>query len=287
MTTVHAARQRLTQALQPYSASAAADAVVVLAHLLGRSKAWVWAHPEARLTRLAQQNLQQAVTRLAAGEPLPYVLGEWEFWGRPFRVTPAVLIPRPETEHLIERALALAPPADRRWRVADVGTGSGVLAVTLAAEHPTAWVVATDYDAAALQVARENARRHGVAQRLRWVQTDGLLGVAGPFDVIVANPPYIPQAVLAHLAVARFEPRRALDGGPDGLRWTRAWLSQAASRLAPGGAVLMEIAADQGPAALALARAVFPKARVQVHPDLAGRDRVLEVRCPGPNRTAA
>lgn len=278
--TVRAARHRLQQALQPHSETAALDAGVALARLLGRPRAWVLAHPEARLAPAQVRAVQQAAARLARGEPLPYVLGEWAFWGRPFFVSPAVLIPRPESETLVERALALAPPRQRPWRVADVGTGSGCLAVTLAAEHPRARVVATDRAWDALQVARRNARRHAVAARVHLVQADGLHGVTGPFEVIVANPPYIPSGALAHLAVARHEPRHALDGGPDGLVWVRDWLAQAATRLAPGGAVLMEIGADQAAAAQALAHRIFPQAQVRVHPDLAGRPRVLEVRIP-------
>ena len=278
--TVRAARHRLQQALQPHSETAALDAGVALARLLGRPRAWVLAHPEARLAPAQVRAVQQAAARLARGEPLPYVLGEWAFWGRPFLVSPAVLIPRPESETLVERALALAPSRRRPWRVADVGTGSGCLAVTLAAEHPRARVVATDRAWDALQVARRNARRHAVAARVHLVQADGLHGVVGPFEVIVANPPYIPSGALAHLAVARHEPRHALDGGPDGLVWVRDWLAQAATRLAPGGAVLMEIGADQAAAAQALAHRTFPQAQVRVHPDLAGRPRVLEVRIP-------
>ncbi len=278
MTTVRAAWARLRQALQPHSETAALDAGVALGRVLGRPRAWVLAHPEARLTPEQVRQVDVFAARLAQGEPLPYVLGEWEFWGRPFFVSPAVLIPRPETEGLVERALALAPAPGQAWRVADVGTGSGCLAVTLAAEHPTAVVTAIDRSWAALQVARRNAQRHRVAHRVHAVQADGLRGVTGPFDLVVANPPYIPRGALSALAVARYEPRLALDGGPDGLTWVRAWLRQAATRLAPHGAVLMEIGADQGPAARALARQVFPQAHVHIHPDLAGHDRVLEVR---------
>ncbi len=278
MTTVRAALQQLQRALAPHSDTAALDAGVALAHLLQRPRSWVLAHPEAALSPAQWAQVQTAARRLARGEPLPYVLGEWAFWGRRFFVSPAVLIPRPESEHLVELALQAAPPPDRPWRVADVGTGSGCLAVTLAAEHPTARVVAIDVSRAALEVARRNAQRHAVASRVFFVQASGLLAVPGPFDLIVANPPYIPSRALAALPVARYEPRLALDGGPDGLRWIRAWLHQAATRLAPRGRLLMEIAADQGPAAAALARRAFPHARVQVLPDWAGRPRVLAVQ---------
>ena len=210
-------------------------------------------------------------------EPLPYVLGRWHFYGREFAVTPAVLIPRPETETLVEHALAWLRAHPDRRRVTDVGTGSGALAVTLAAEKPAVRVTATDISPAALEVARRNARRHSVADRIAFVETDLLTALAGAFDLIVANPPYIPIAELANLPVAQHEPREALDGGADGLATIRRLLAQAQTRLAAGGALMLEIAASQGGAARAAALEAFPASKVVVHPDLAGRDRVLVV----------
>ncbi len=265
------------EALLPHSETAALDAQTLLAAITRRSRAWLLAHPRARLTPCQHRRLRRACARLAVGEPLPYVLGRWAFYGRDFVVTPAVLIPRPETETLVEQALAWLQRHPERRRVADVGTGSGVLAITLAAECPTAQVTATDRSVQALAVAAVNARYHRVEARLAFLQTDLLTAAAGPFDLIVANLPYIPTAALKRLPISRFEPALALDGGEDGLRLIRRLLTQIPARLARGGLLLLEIAADQSQAMQALVRALLPGAKVHLFPDLAGRDRVVAV----------
>lgn len=263
------------EVLAAHSETAALDAQTLLAHLTGRSRAWVLAHPEAFLDESQTARLHQALPRLARGEPLPYVLGQWEFFGRSFMVTPEVLIPRPETELLVEAALDWLRTHPGSRRVADVGTGSGCIAVSLAAEVDEVQVVATDRSAAALAVARRNARRHGVSRRLRWVQANLLAPFAGPWDVVCANLPYIPSAQLARLPVARFEPRLALDGGPEGLDLVRRLLRQARGQMTSPGALFLEIGAEQGPQAARLARECFPQARVEVRRDLAGHPRLL------------
>ena len=280
MLTVAAALRQAREALTQHSETAALDAQTLLAAVLHRGRAWLLAHPEARLTPRQHRRLNRACTQLAHGVPLPYVLGYWHFYGRQFAVTPAVLIPRPETETLVELALAWLRQHPTRRRIADVGTGSGILAVTLAAEIADARITATDISPAALAVARDNARRHRVDERIAWVETDVLAALTGTFDLIITNPPYIPTEALNALPVARHEPREALDGGADGLAVIRRVLAQARPRLAAGGLLLMEIAADQGQTARALASAAFPEATVRVHPDLAGRDRVLAVTSP-------
>ncbi|HFC09383.1 MAG TPA: peptide chain release factor N(5)-glutamine methyltransferase [Chloroflexi bacterium] len=280
MLTITAALAEAQAALAPHSETAALDAQTLLAAVLHRDRAWLLAHPEARLTPRQHRRLRRACTRLAQGEPLPYVLGYWHFYGRKFALTPAVLIPRPETETLVELALAWLRQHPTRRRAADVGTGSGIIAVTLAAEIAGACITATDISLAALAVAADNARRYQVADRIVWLQTDLLAAAPGPFDLIVANPPYIPTEALNALPVARHEPRGALDGGPDGLALIRRLLAQARSRLAPGGLLLLEIAADQGEAARVAALAAFPKAETRVLPDLAGHDRVVAVVIP-------
>ncbi len=280
MLTITAALAQAQAALAPHSETAALDAQTLLAAVLHRGRAWLLAHPEARLTPRQHRRLNRACTQLAQGVPLPYVLGYWHFYGRQFAVTPAVLIPRPETETLVELALAWLRQHPTRRRIADVGTGSGILAVTLAAEIADARITATDISPAALAVARDNARRHRVDERIAWVETDVLTALTGTFDLIVTNPPYIPTEALNALPVARHEPREALDGGADGLAVIRRVLAQARPRLAAGGLLLMEIAADQGQTARALASNAFPQTTVRVHPDLAGRDRVLAIALP-------
>ncbi len=268
------------EALTPHSDTAPLDAQALLAHLTGRGRAWVLAHPEAPLTAEQTARLRQALERLARGEPLPYVLGEWAFFGRSFFITPAVLIPRPETELLVEEALNWLGRHPGPQRVADVGTGSGCIAVSIAAEAPEARLVATDRSLAALRLARRNAERHGVASRIRWAQTDLLAALSGPWNLVCANLPYIPSEALRRLRVARFEPRHALDGGPDGLRLIRRLLHQVQGRMAAPSALLLEIGADQEKAAAHLARHAFPQARVDVRPDLAGRPRLLIISLP-------
>jgi release factor glutamine methyltransferase len=218
------------------------------------------------------------VARREAREPSAYIIGEREFFGRDFHVSPAVLVPRPETEHLIEAALPLlrAQPAAR---VADIGTGSGNIAVTLACEAPGCSMVATDVSGEALVVAARNAQRHGVANRVRFVQASYLDGIAGPFDLIAANPPYVRDGDRAGLSPSvRREPEVALFGGADGMRGIEAVLDAAVALLVPQGWLLMEFGFGQEDAVRdALAkRAALAFERVVA--DLQGLPRTLVAR---------
>jgi len=279
--TVAEALQAACSALQPHSESARLDAQVLLAHLLQVPRTWVLIHPEAYLTPSQAQALHAAQERLRRGVPLPYVLGAWEFYGRAFTVTPAVLIPRPETELLVEAALAWLDAHPRRGRAVDAGTGSGCIAVTLAVERPSLRVAAADISPAALSVARRNVLRHAVSGRVRLLCAD-LLTPFAPHscDLICANLPYIPTQTLRGLKVYGREPSLALDGGADGLQLIRRLLAQAQTRLAPGGLLLLEIEATQGGAALRLAQRAFPAARVTLRRDLRGLPRLVRVELP-------
>jgi release factor glutamine methyltransferase len=255
------------------------EAEALLAHHVRVPRAWLLAHPEAALDRAAAEPFARDVGRLAAGEPLPYLTGVQEFFGLAFAVSPDVLIPRPETELLVEEArlwLAHRAQAGGR-RVIDVGTGSGCIAVSLAVSAPAIPIVATDLSAVALAVAQGNARRFEVADRMRFIRADLLSPFAQGFDLVCANLPYIPSEKLLALDVARHEPRLALDGGRDGLDPTRRLLAQARTRLNSGGCMLLEIEESHGQAARELARQVFPTARLSMHADLAGRDRLLRI----------
>lgn len=256
------------------------DAEVLLAHVLGRERSWLYAHPEHLLSPRQLSLYQSLVSRRARREPVAYLTGHKEFFGLDFVVTPDVLIPRPETEHLVEWALQLAGAMPSPLSITDVGTGNGAIAVTLAVHLPHIRVVATDTSPAALAVARRNADRHGVAGRVRCVQGDLLAPLVGRFHLIVANPPYLSHADLAAAPpeVAGWEPRAALDGGPDGLAVIRRLLTMAPDWLHPNGVLLVEIGASQGPEALNLARHHFPQARIEVARDYAGLDRLLVVR---------
>jgi release factor glutamine methyltransferase len=276
--TLSAALAEGAAALSAFSDTPALEAQTLLVHLTGRTRAGLLAHPEDPLGRETAAAYRAALRRRAAGEPLPYLLGEWEFFGRPFHVGPGALIPRPETELLVETALAWLKAHPDRRRAADIGTGTGIIAVSLAVEVPDLHVTATDVSEPALALARPNAARHAVSERLSFVQGDLLAALAAPVDLLCANLPYIPSGTLDGLPVARFEPRPALDGGPDGLHLIRRLLAGAPAALNPSGLALLEIEAGQGESAPALAHRHFPDAYIEVRPDLAGHPRLLVVQ---------
>ncbi len=255
----------------------AITAQALLAYVTGRSRTWLLAHSEEPLRGEDAVRYSALLALAAEGQPLAQLIGEREFYGLSFAVTPDVLVPRPETEGLVEEALAwVHMQALPQPRILDVGAGSGAVAVTLAVHLPNAWVVAVDISAEALALARRNAAWHGVG-RILFVRSDLLAGLSGPFDVIVANLPYISHDELLALDVGRWEPRLALDGGADGLELIRALLWQAPNCLKDGGLLLLEIGCEQGEGVAALCREVFPGAYVCVKPDLAGLDRIVRV----------
>jgi release factor glutamine methyltransferase len=265
----------LRKAAQPYSDTPAADAQVLLAHLLDQPRSWVIAHGEALLDVEQSQRFEFHLGQVQAGTPLPYVIGTWSFFGRSFRVTPDVLIPRPETELLIETALGWLDADRQRLEVVDVGTGSGIIACTLAAERPALRVQATDISLQALEVARHNAGK--LAVEIKFTLSDLLSNVQGPFDLIAANLPYIPTEPLKQLPIYGREPLIALDGGPDGLVLIRRLLAHAPRVLQPGGAILLEIEAEAGVRTTAVAREIFPNATIDVLRDLADQERLVRV----------
>lgn len=250
----------------------------MLAHVLGVSRAWVLAHPEAALSADQEEKLEALLVRLERGEPLPYILGHWEFYGLDMIVTPDTLIPRPETELLVEEAMRWLRANPSRRRLADVGAGSGCIAISLTKHLPYVGALATDIWLPALRVAQENARRHAVDRRVDFLQADLLTPIDGRFDMICANLPYVPTAKLDGLRVAAWEPRRALDGGPDGLELIQRLLPMAASLLNPGGVFLLEIEASQGALVESLCRQAFPGGQVRRMTDLAGLDRLVAVQ---------
>ena len=267
--------------MEPLSESASLDAQVLLAQVMERSRAWILAHPEAHLTLEQEKALVGAMESLKSGVPLPYILGRWEFYGLEFIVTPDTLIPRPETELIVENALAWLWAYPARRVAADVGTGSGCIAVTLASHIPDLEVTATELSWPALQVARQNAARHTVIERVAFVASDMLCPICRRFDLVCANLPYIPTTEMQVLETAKREPHLALDGGVDGLASIRRLLRAAPASLSPGGLLLLEIGAEQGGGAHALAREYLPHADVNILKDLAGRDRVLQVKLRG------
>lgn len=256
------------------------DAQILLAHVIERPRTWLLAHLDAPLSPPTLESADQAFARLGAGEPLPYILGHWEFFGLTFNITPDVLIPRPETELLVEKAIKWLTAFPEKRSVADVGTGSGVIAVSIAKHIPDANIFATDISTAALKVAQANAEKFDVHQRIDFWECD-LLPCdfqSSRFDLICANLPYIPTATMRALPIYGREPTLALDGGADGLDLYRRLLEIAPQRLAPNGTMLFEIEATQGLKALSLAYDKFSEATISLQQDLAGHNRLLEIQ---------
>ena len=221
------------------------DAELLLMHVIGCDRAYLLTRPEIELSPDQSAIYQAWIARRADNEPVQYIVGEQEFFGLKFRVTPEVLVPRPETEHLVEAALARVDH-DAPVHIADVGTGSGAIAVAIAQALPKAQIIALDISPGALNVARENTKRNGVAARIRFLQSDLLAGVSGErFDMIVSNPPYVAEGEQLEAQVRDFEPSYALFAGPQGLDIYRRLIPQAHVALRPGGWLLMEIGHGQ------------------------------------------
>ena len=264
--------------LVPFSEEPALEAQVLLAHVLDKPRPWVIAHPEADLSVDQDNSLCRLLERRLSGEPLPYLLGHWEFFGLRFKVTPDVLIPRPETELLVEKALAWLKLHPSRRLAVDVGTGSGCIAISLAHGLADLRVIAVDISRPALSVAQENIIAHHLQEQVSLLQTSLLYGLSnGKTDLVCANLPYIPSSTLAGLEVSRYEPRLALDGGPQGTTCINTLLEDAPGWLAPGGLLLLEIEAGQGASVPRSARRCFPEADIQLFRDLSGKPRLVQV----------
>ena len=261
----------LAAAGDPMRSSAILDSELLLAHALGAARAGLLAHPERVVGAAEAARFGELLRRRAAGEPLAYLTGRREFWSLELAVSAAVLVPRPETELLVERALAL-------WKrptgeVADLGTGSGAIALALASERPRWRILASDVSAAALQIARQNAAALNLAIEFR--QGDWFAALQGEcFDVLISNPPYVAAADPA-LTALRHEPRQALSPGEDALAALRLLARGAARHLRPGGWLLLEHGATQG-AQLREELVLAGFGHVRSHTDLAGHERTTE-----------
>ena len=270
-----------------HTSEAALSAKLLLAHALGCTITDLFVHPERGLTASEQATYHEWVARRAQHEPVAYIIGHRQFLDLDFRVDRRVLIPRPETELLVERAISVAS----RWtrpRLVDVGTGSGAVAVSLAARLPQATIVAIDSSAGALHVARQNARLHGVEDRIVLLQGDLLTPLRSPVEhelvsqqveIVVANLPYVSEDEYVDLppSTRLYEPSQALVAGTDGLDAIRGLLSTARPYLSRDGVILLEIGAGQGSAVSFLATQCFPNAQVEVHPDFARHDRIVSI----------
>ncbi len=261
------------------------DARLLLGRVLRLPPLELGLAPGRRLTPVERDSFADLLGKRAARLPLQFLLGDAEFYGRRFQVAPGVLIPRPETEAVVEAAIAVldAAPRDQAFiQVADIGSGAGVIGLTLAAERPRVRVTCVDRDALAVSLTGANAAALGVASRVQVVRGDGVEPLArSAFELLVSNPPYLPTDVIASLEpeVREHDPRFALDGGPDGLALIARLIADAGSVVRPGGHLVLEIGHDQAAAAEHLA-AKHGWSAIAVRPDLSGHDRVLLARRP-------
>jgi len=280
-TALRAAAQRL-HAAQVDAPRLVAE--TLLAQTLGVSRTQLLSRLERPLPIGKHGDYQALIDRCESGEPLAYVLGHREFYALDFVVDPRVLIPRPETELLIETAILIANARSETPRatyfIADIGTGSGAIAVTLAVHLPHACVIATDISADAIAVASHNAQRHGVSERVTFKIGDLLEPLDTPVDLLVANLPYVRSGEWDGLSrsIRGHEPAIAFNGGADGLYMVNRLLRAAPRSIRTGGAILLEIGASHGEAAIELARDYFPDADIAVQTDYAGRDRLLVIQ---------
>jgi release factor glutamine methyltransferase len=265
--------------LTPVSDEPGVDAELLLRHVLHFDRGQLY----RRLTETLDDSFEGAyralLARREAREPTTYILGHKEFFGLEFEVTPAAIIPRPETELLVEEAIAFVRdrPPDQAVTIADIGTGCGAIAVSLAHLLPSAKLIAVDCSADALALAARNAERHHSAERITFLQGDLLTPIESAVDLIIANLPYIPTEDWEGLPpeIRDGEPRTGLDGGPDGLGEIRRLLAMAPDHLAEFGAVLLEIGDQQADPVVVLAEGAFPEAEISIETDLSGLDRLV------------
>jgi release factor glutamine methyltransferase len=259
------------------------DAECLLAHALGTTRLRLYLEFEKPVTEPERAVFRELVRRRAAERvPVALLVGEREFWSLPLRVTPEVLVPRPETETLVAAALDLIPDHDAPWRVLDLGTGSGAIALAIARERPCARVTATDLSPEALEVAQQNAETLGMTDRIRFRHGDGPGPVGGEtFDLVVSNPPYVAERDRGSLPPElAHEPALALFAGVDGLEVLHRWIDAAPRLLAPGGGLALEHGPEQSGAVAARCRQAG-LGQVVTHRDLGGRLRVVTARAPG------
>jgi release factor glutamine methyltransferase len=282
-----ALKQGISQLREAHVPSFTLAAELLLLHVLNRDRTWIYSHPEEKISPADADRYFRLLARRASGEPTQHLTGKQEFWGLEFEVTPDVLIPRPETEHLIEVALdRLAVREIRAGRkqtltgeglqIADIGTGSGCIAVALAKELPAATIHATDISPAALSVASRNATRHSLESRIHFVERNLLEGVPNHFDLIVSNPPYVGRREKETLEreVRDHEPELALYGGEEGYEFYAELITLSAAHLKPGGLLVLELGHNSLPAVQPLLDA-SAWTNVGVTNDLAGIPRVI------------
>jgi release factor glutamine methyltransferase len=272
--------QQAQPRLAPITDTPLLETQLIAAETLHKPRTWIITHTDYILLDAVHEKMETLLDKRSQGIPLPYLLGHWEFFDLDFTITPDVLIPRPETEVLVELAEKWIQNHPRITNIADVGTGSGCIAVSLAVHHPDLSITAVDSSMAALSVAKQNSIQHA-ANNIAFFCGNLLSAVSGQFELVCANLPYIPTQTVKNLPVATHEPNMALDGGEDGLELIARLLQDCPRWMASGGCLLLEIESGQGKSAPALAASLLPKSSIKLHHDLANLPRVLEIRWGG------
>jgi release factor glutamine methyltransferase len=263
------------------------DARVLVGYALGWESARVLAEPKDAIDPASRSRLNDAVARRLGGEPVARIVGTKEFWSRAFAVSPEVLVPRPETETLVEAAVDALPSKIAPWRVLDLGVGSGALLAAILLELPQARGVGVDRSQGALEVARRNLDALGLGKRAQLIRGDWASALSGPFDLVVANPPYVTTGEISALPreVREHDPVSALDGGPDGLAAYRTIVSELRLLLAPGGVAVLELGVGQEEQVAALARSAHLLVNEPARSDLSGQPRALVIHADGHKKT--
>jgi len=264
--------------LKSLSESFQNDSRVILSLVLDKSQSWLLAHPEENLSPEQNSQFDKYLSELENGTPLPYLIGEWDFFRLKFKVTPDTIIPRPETELLVETALNWLKSHQDKNNLIEIGTGTGCIPISIAVNDTKVQITAVDISHAALKIAKENAHSHNVQNRISFLISDLFDKVENKYNLICSNPPYVSAQTLHDLGIFEKEPTIALDGGEDGLRIIEKILSSASAYLLPYGLILIEIESSQGEDVQKLASQHFPSADIHVKKDLAGHDRLLVIQ---------
>lgn len=254
------------------------EAEIILSFVINKPRAWIVSHPDSRLEEENLEHANHLIGRLLKGEPLPYLTGIQAFYGLDFSITPDVLIPRPETESLVEECIKWLEKRPSKRRMVDVGTGSGIIAITLANSFSDLAITAIDISEKALSVARNNAKKFHLEERVIFIHNNLLADHQVKYDLIAANLPYIPQGILKDLKVSKFEPELALNGGKDGLELIHKLLVQSRTNINPGGLIILEFQYDQAQSVEKTAEIYFPNAEISILNDLAGRPRISKIQ---------
>ena len=251
---------------------------VLLASVVHQSRTWLASHPEYEIENSELDQANELLKRLSVGEPLPYLIGKQAFFGLDFIVTLDVLIPRPETEILVEECIQWLQSNPAKRTMADIGTGSGIIAVTLADHFEDLQITAIDISEKALEVAQNNASQFHVENQISFLQNNLLENHSGNYHLITANLPYIPTEALQSLSVAKHEPLLALDGGADGLDKIKELLNQCGVNIKKGGMIILEIQFDQSVPVAEMAKRLFPDSNVSIVDDLAKHPRIIKIQ---------